>query len=529
MAETLQSNISFNTGQAKQSLKEIVAEQNKLKDAVAQTTVVYDELSKKVKSMTKTTTGTKSDGDKLKITQKYKGEELASTKVQLVDSQKEAKGLGVALSQAFNVAKLKVYFNVLSRIGRKLWSFTTMAMDYNETQNKFNVSMGDSEGTATRFVNRTVESVGIARDTLMNYQANFKNIMGGLGDFTSKEAEKISESLVKMSLDYSSLFNVDQEKSASKFQAALVGSIRPIRADSGYDVSDNTIKARAEQLGVEKSFKDLSQVEKRILRIIVLMDQMKNTGAFNDMARTIEQPANQLRVLQNQIREIGIWLGNVFIGVVGQILPYINGFAMAIKELIKLFAMFVGFDADKEAGKNLIDPIEETNNGISGISDGLDKANKKAKELKKTLFSFDVLNVINTPTESSSSGSGGGSGGGANSIDPNILKGLEEYDSMLDNVRMKATDIRDRIMDWLGFDKEINDVTGEIEWKLRDGLTNFEKILDVVKLIGLGIAGWKISSTVLNFFEKLGVLNEGNGFKYAFRCNTRANRSIWNV
>lgn len=147
-----------------------------------------------------------------------------------------------------------------------------------------------------------------------------------------------------MAIDYSSLFNVGTEDSMKKFEAALTGSIRPIRSTSGYDISETTIGVKAQELGVETPVRQLSQMEKRLLRIIVLMEQLKATGAMGDFARTIEQPANQLKILSEQLKELGTWIGNVFINALGSVLPYINGFVMALKEVAKFFATLFGYE-----------------------------------------------------------------------------------------------------------------------------------------------------------------------------------------
>ena len=88
---------------------------------------------------------------------------------------------------------------------------------------------------------------------------------------------------------------------------------------------------------------------------------------------------------------------------------------------------------------------------------------------------------------------------------------MKEYDNLMDKVKNKATDIRDKMMDWLGFVRN-DDGT----WKLKEGLTNFEKILDVVKAIGVAVGTWKIASTVTKLLNNLGILNETQSFQWAF-------------
>ena len=430
------------------------------------------------------------DGTKV-VTQQLNSD-MKTLKTTIKDNVKETTSLSQIMKSAFDVNRLYLYWNVTKRLRTALWGVLQASIDYIETQNKFNVSMGSAQPEAVKYVNKTTEAVGIATTELMNYMSTYKNILSGLGNFTDREAEKITESLVNMALDYSSLFNVTTEQANSKFQAALTGSIRPIRSDSGFDVSELTIGSKAKELGVTRSVSQLNQMEKRILRIIVLMDQMKNTSAFGDLARTIETPSNQLKVLTSQVQELGVWVGNVFIGTFGKVIPYVNAFVMTLKELAKLLAIFVGYQAE-EGG--IGDAFEVVEDGIGGVNSGLGSANDKAKELKKTLMGFDVLNVITTPKDSDAGG------GGVGSIDPKILDALSDYDSLLSDVRMKATDIRDRIMEWLGF---IKTSTG---WIKKEGLTNFDKILDIVKATGLAFATWKLSKAGLSILEALGMKN----------------------
>ena len=414
-----------------------------------------------------------------------------------------------SLSAAFNVGKLYAFWNVTKKIRTTMLGWVKSSIDFIETTNKFEVSMGRMSEQATKFQNKLSEAFGTARTEMMDFQANFNNILGALPGLAEETSYALSETLTQMGLDYASLFNVSTESAMQKIQAALVGNVKSIRSTSGYDITDATIADLAQQLGVEKSVRQMSQMEKRLLRIIALSNQMKSTGAMSDFARTIDQPANQLRVLRNQLQELGLWLGNVFIGTISKILPYINGFVMALKEIVKTLAIFVGYKAEK----NIADPIQTASTYSGGLANNMGSAAKSAKELKKTLMGFDVLNVIQTP---STSGGGGGGGGSVGSIDPAILNALSEYDSMMDQVSMKATKVRDKIMDWLGFQKDINEETGETTWKLKDGYTNIEKIRDAIKIIGtilIVIAGLKLLDTI----AKIGLmLTTFSGFASAF-------------
>lgn len=173
-------------------------------------------------------------------------------------------------------------------------------------------------------------------------------------------------------------------------------------------------------------------------------------------------------------------------------MPYINGFIMALVAIAKTLAIFVGYTETKYDSDPL--QINSTVDSADNLSNSLGGATAKAKELKKQLMGFDVLNVITTPSESSG---GGGGGSAPTEIDPAILNALKEYDNLMSGVNMKANEIRDKIMDWLGFEKIINEETGEITWKLRDGETNLKKILNWMKIIGITIAGLFIAKKLI--------------------------------
>lgn len=438
---------------------------------------------------------------------------LNKTKTKSSSAKKEVKSLSDTLKQLssvsntmktsmnkmFDVGKMYLFWNVTKRIRDTLKSLINSSIDYIETQNLFDVSMASQSDKAYKFMNTMANTFAMARTELMNYQASFNNVLKSLPGLADETSYALSETLMKMAGDYSSLFNFTLPQAMEKFQAALTGSVKPIRDKTGLDITEKTIQGVATNLGVEKTVGQLNQVEKRLLRIIALQDQLREVGAMGDFAKTIESPSNQLKVLQQQLKELGTWIGNVFIGTIGKVLPYINGFVMALVAMAKALAIFVGYSETKYD-----DPlqVEDTTTSVEGLTSSLGGAASKAKELKKILMGFDVLNVITTPSEDS----GGGGGGSATSIDPAILGALKDYDNLMGDVQMKATKIRDKIMDWLGFEKIINEETGEINWKLKDGNTKLKEIFETVKTIGTVLLGIFIVKKVADFIIFIGNL-----------------------
>lgn len=361
------------------------------------------------------------------------------------------------LNRGLNLGKLYFLWNRLKPLMSGIGSILESSVDYTETVNLFNNAMGDMADTAMEFQNKIQFAFGLGATSAMKYQATFKNMLSSLGGLSNETAEQLSETISLMALDYSSLYNVDMDSSASKFQAALSKQVKPIRSTSGYDITQDVLGASLQQMGIyDRMVSDLSEMEQRLVIIYTLQQQMANSNAFGDMARTIEQPANQLRVLKEQLAEVKRWIGNVFYGTLAAVLPYINGFVMAVKEAVKWLALLIGYKVEDSSGGNTYfdqafgsDAIEGSSDAIGDVNKGLDDTKKKLKEIKNATGSIDELNVIQMPEDNDTGSSGsGGSGGSGGGVDPRILEAIGQYDDLFDSIRMKAYDIRDAILEW---------------------------------------------------------------------------------
>lgn len=393
---------------------------------------------------------------------------------------------------------------------RKAWSLlkemTNESIDFVETTNLFNVSMGKGLNglnqyyeKAVKFQNDLQEKLGVNIAESMNYQALFNSMSKSMG-ISAKYAYTLSENFTKLGYDLASLYNINPENAMQKLRAGLAGQTKPLR-DLGLDITQQSLQPIVDSLGIDRSIKNMSQAEKMILRYIAVLNQAKI--AQGDFANTMDSPANQLRIFNAQVVAFKRNMGNLWQGFLGGILPYVNAIMMVINELLKMVAKLFGFEVPEQK-VNISASV-----GADDLASDLGNAGKKAKELKAQLMGFDEINNISLPDNSS--GSSGSSGGGVGGIDKRLLDAMKEYDNLMDKVKNKATDIRDKMMEWLGFVRN-DDGT----WKLKEGLTNFEKILDVAKTIGVAIGTWKISNTITNLLKNLGILKGKQAFQLAF-------------
>ena len=395
---------------------------------------------------------------------------------------------------------------------KKGWNITKNLANANiemiETNNLFEVSMGkvvnqygelDEEASkyytkAIAFQNEMNEKLATNKAELMQYQAMYFSM------FKSQNINKdasyfMSEQLTKAGYDIASLYNLTVDDAMDKIKSGIAGQVEPLRK-IGVDISESALTKVIRDAGItDRNVQQLSYAEKEVARYIAIVEQAGQ--AQGDFAKTFEQPANQIRVFKNQLAELKQVAGAFIINTFKNVIVYANAVIMTLKEILKTFATLFGYDLSS-GGSNLSDSVTDVN-------DGLGSAVGKAKELKKQLMGFDEINNI-VPQTDTSSGSGNIVG-----IDDKLLNSLQEWDNKMESISGKAQQIRDKMLEWLGFKRDDDNT-----WKLEEGITNFEKILDIVKMIGLAILGWKVSNGITSIFKGLGLMNKTQQFTIAF-------------
>ena len=404
----------------------------------------------------------------------------------------ESKNVKKNLGNAFTLGKLYFLFNYTKRFGQSIANIFSYAINYQETLNKFMVSYGNYSQEAVNFANQLTYAFNLSTESVMNYMSTFNNMLNALGSLSPEMSSKLSQTLTRMAINYSSLFNVSIETAMNQFQSVLSGSIRPIRSTSGYDVSETTIFQLYQELGGTKTMRQLSQIEKRLLRILAIQKQMEATGAVEDFSATINNTANQLKQISETTKEIGQYVGTILLHYFDDIIEGALALLIVVKDITKSLAQ--GFKANIDIGGGAV---------FEGLTESANSANESLDELNGKLLSFDKFEALNKSEESLSSDL------------ENILGSLGEYGSDLANITSNAREMADSILTWLGYTKEVNEETGETNWELKEGYQNIEVIKDALLTISaLGIVSllansYKIIVGIVASTSSLGFLLNG--------------------
>ena len=368
------------------------------------------------------------------------------------------------------VRRLLITYASLRGIGRTIASLIDKSNTYVENLNLFNASLGQYADSARNYAQQVADLMGIDPAQWLRTQGVFQTLAEGFG-VTSDRAIIMSKNLTQLGYDLSSFFNIAVDGvggSMQKLQAAFSGELEPLRR-LGFDLSEARLKAVALSLGIDQTFNSMTQAQKAQLRYYAILTQV--TTAQGDMARTLDTPANQLRIFKAQVEQAGRALGNIFIPALNAILPYAIAATQAIRMVADAIAELIGFKMPEIDYSG----ISGATNATEDLDSALTSAGGSAKKLKDLLADWDELNIIQSE-------SGGGSGkGGKGVINPEDWKfDLPEYDFLKNFTESRVGKILE------GWKPTIQWITDHVE-----------EIARIAEGIGATLVAWKIAGGLI--------------------------------
>lgn len=357
---------------------------------------------------------------------------IISTEKYNVSARKATSTTGKFTSglKALNVAAVAITFR---KIGHFIAQAVTESNKYQEDLNLFTVALGQYADEAKEYAEYVSDIMGINPAQWLRNQGIFNTLLTGFGD-TAERAQLMSQNLTQLGYDLSSYANIPIEEAMLKLQSGISGELEPLRR-LGYDLSQAKLQQTALNLGIKESVANMTQAEKAELRYYAIMTQV--TTAQGDMARTLEAPANQLRILQAQLTQAARAIGNIFIPALNAILPYAIAVVQVIREIANALANLAGFKLTEVDYSG----VNSAAVGAGSLADNLDDAAGAAKKLKQYTAGFDELNVF-APNTGSDSGAGAGGAGGFD-FD------LPTYDFLGDAAQTRIGEIKKMIEDTL--------------------------------------------------------------------------------
>lgn len=197
---------------------------------------------------------------------------------------------------------------------------TKMAMDAVESENLFEVSMGNMAETARKWSQDISSSLKMNEYEVRKNVATFNVMLGSMG-LTEQQAYDMSTGMTQLAYDMASFYNLPAEQAFQKLRSGISGEVEPLK-QLGIIVSDNQVKTYAYINGIAQQGQEMTEQQKIMARYGLIM---QSTGkAQGDLARTLDSPTNKVRTFGEQAKQAGIQLGQFLIPVLEILLAIIQ-------------------------------------------------------------------------------------------------------------------------------------------------------------------------------------------------------------
>lgn len=451
---------------------------------------------------------------------------LGATTKNVNNSLKETKSLAGILAKQFLDLGKNIARSIRNFIGQKLsfQNISEYASSLVEVQNVIDKTFGESAAVIENFTKTSSDLFGINTLQTKQYAGRFQAMGVAIG-LAKDQMAGVSETMTKLSADYASFYNTTFESAAKDMMAIFDGQSRKMKK-YGIDITDTALQEYALANGITKSTKAMTQREKAQLRFNLIMERSKDImGDFN---LTHTSWANQIKLINNNMQELGGYLGTMLtqtlrpiLIVVNQIISRVN---ILLSSLVGFLANKFNWELDFKGGL-----IEDEADSAEDLADNLDEAGKAAKNASTGI---DELNILTQPTAKTEDNNMGEVLDGWNSEYAKVEKQTSEleemvnsfFDKVLEKLKPLISQLRevyDNLLKPLGslaFDnlksvyndvikpianlvigeglpvlfKFLSDLGSKINWKrLTDGMTKLWQVLGkFVSGIGRGFIGF---------------------------------------
>lgn len=310
------------------------------------------------------------------------------------------------------LSSISFWLQLLRKTIQILKEGVSNAADYAESINYLAVVSGEANEELERFIKLQERAFGSDPTQLRTTAALFYQVGNSL-DWSDEQALMLSKTFTQLAQDMASLQNVDLETATQKLLAGLTGQSRALKV-WGIDVQDATVEQWLMTQGINASMESMNEASQMAARYAYILN--RTTNAHGDLARTLDSPANQFKILNTQMQLLFQNLGALVIPTVTAFVKVINGVLQPVNAFLQAFtaASTTGFTS-----------------AIGEGSDALTELTDDAKTAEAAMVGLTGLDEINQAD--------GGTGIGkafaedASAVDASIAELLSGYDNLAED------------------------------------------------------------------------------------------------
>lgn len=250
---------------------------------------------------------------------------------------------------------------------------TQKASILEETTAKFETVFADQIPIAEKWSDTLVKSYGVSTEQAKRFLGSIQDLLVPMG-MESTAAGKLSNEIVKLSVDMGSFNNLPTEKVMLDIQSALVGNFETMKK-YGVVLNATRVEQHIMNEGWVTSKKDITQAMKAQAAYELIVKGSE--AAVGDFNRTSDGYANKVKIMEARIEDLQAELGMIFIPmmkelvdiVVDDILPAFSDWLTSIGGAEVAAKWFSGRLRDiVNVSKLLIQTIDVLGDGIVGTA-----------------------------------------------------------------------------------------------------------------------------------------------------------------
>lgn len=374
---------------------------------------------------------------------------------------------------------LKALFSNISSLAGKVNKLTSYTDKYMTAQNVLNQTFGEGTKEINNYINRLSFMTGVSETNIAKTTSMFGEMATSFG-MSTNQAKEFSLALDDLSAKMSILYGIDYSRASKSLLDAIKGESSTLTSLTGIVVKTQSLQNTLDELGLDLQYSKLTGANQALVQYLTVSRQI--TASNEDLSKITSDVVYQKQMLAQQVQRLANAFGNLLYPIVRTLLPYLNAILIVLTNIVNMFARIVGYSDELSHSIGTgADLWEDYGNAISTAS----------KKANKSLRSFDKLNNITTPSATSS-------GGGITGISTALLDELAKTKEKMLDISNIAQDIADKIMQWLGFTKEIN---GEWKWSAEDLLSNMYKSWRKLSLMGKFLVSLGLAAVLKGVYD----------------------------
>lgn len=338
-------------------------------------------------------------------------------------------------------------------IAKLIKSSTQMAMTVESSMDNIHRNMGKAAESYDTFVKTQSKALGISRKDAYTYGSVFSNLLDSFMTDT-QQVESETENLMKAAAIIANKTGRTYEDVANRIRSGMLGSTEAID-DLGVYTQISMIESTEafKKFANGKSWNQLDYRTQQQIKLAAILEQTYKRYGDTLADTTQTKQARFLASLEN----IKLNLGQAFLPIYNAVLPALTALANKLEKITAQLAVI----SESIFGKaTSIQAIEDQTEAITDQGNAIEKAGKQAK---KSLASFDQLNILQSP----SGDSGGGSTATTKPKTPQeaektINKVNSIFDKLFDKLQQKFPVIFDLAAERARLTREMIDIVADI-------------------------------------------------------------------